>query len=245
MRGVYSFAGIPVEINSIYERVHNICADYRTEQPHEVSVSTTEESIRYEEKAYIKEMLYEGITPEKLPDDYLELSAVYRKIADAFIPKNILLMHGSAIAVDGEAYIFTAASGTGKSTHAGLWRKVFGGRAVMINDDKPLLRIEPGGVIACGTPWDGKHRRSTNIMLPLRSICILERGETNSIKEISFEEAYPMLLQQTNRPADKALMIQTLGLMEKMRQHVKIYKLKCNQEPEAAIVSYNGMKKGE
>jgi serine kinase of HPr protein (carbohydrate metabolism regulator) len=54
------------------------------------------------------------------------------------------LFHGSAIAVDGVGYLFTAKSGTGKSTHARLWRELLGARAVMVNDDKPLLRVTEG-----------------------------------------------------------------------------------------------------
>ena len=79
--------------------------------------------------------------------------------------------------MDGQAVLFTAKSGTGKSTHTKLWRDLFGERAVMVNDDKPLLRILKDGVLVCGTPWDGKHRLSTNCALPLKAICILERGK--------------------------------------------------------------------
>lgn len=69
---------------------------------------------------------------------YLETLAVYRKIVTRLVFSDILLIHGSAIAVDGKAYLFTAPSGTGKSTHTRMWREYFKDRAVMVNDDKPL-----------------------------------------------------------------------------------------------------------
>ena len=64
--------------------------------------------------------------------------------------------HSSALALDGEGYLFTALSGTGKSTHTRNWRKLFGERVTMINDDKPIIRRIDGRFFVCGTPWMGK-----------------------------------------------------------------------------------------
>ena len=173
-------------------------------------------------------------------DAYLETLAVYRKIAERMPAYDTFLFHGSAIAVDGAAYIFTAKSGTGKSTHARLWREMLGERAVMVNDDKPLIRVHPDGAATVyGTPWDGKHHLSSNIAVPVRAICILERAQENRIREISKAEALPMLLQQTYRPADPAALAKTLTLIDRLK--VKLYRLGCNMEKEAAEVSYNAM----
>ena len=173
-------------------------------------------------------------------DAYLETLAVYRRIAERMPAYDTFLFHGSAIAVDGAAYIFTAKSGTGKSTHARLWREMLGERAVMVNDDKPLIRVHPDGAATVyGTPWDGKHHLSSNIAVPVRAICILERAQENRIREISKAEALPMLLQQTYRPADPAALAKTLTLIDRL--NVKLYRLGCNMEKAAAEVSYNAM----
>ena len=111
----------------------------------------------------------------------METLAVYRKIADQMLSYDTLLFHGSVVAVDETGYLFTAKSGTGKSPHARLWREYLGERAVMVNDDKPLLQITKNGVIAYGTPWDGKHHLSSNIAVPLKAICILTRASENHI----------------------------------------------------------------
>jgi len=145
------------------------------------------------------------------------------------------------IAVDGVGYMFTAKSGTGKSTHARLWREQFGDRAVMINDDKPLLKITDAGVIAYGTPWNGKHHLDTNTSVPLKAICILCRGETNRIEPVGKKEAYPLLCQQSNRAADPEGMLRTLKLIESLSGSVALYRLTCNMDPEAALVAYQGM----
>ena len=144
-------------------------------------ITITQSDIDFEREKSAREDIKEGIPIRHFSDAYLETLAVYRKIADYLLSCNTLLFHGSVIAVDGEGYLFTAKSGTGKSTHTRLWREYFGERAVMVNDDKPLLHITDSGMTAYGTPWDGKHRLSTNTAVPLKGICILTRDTTNHI----------------------------------------------------------------
>ena len=181
----------------------------------------------------------EGKDPQVYSDGYLESLAVYRKICEKMVEFDTILMHGSVVAVDGVAYLFTAKSGTGKSTHTRFWREVFGERAVMVNDDKPLLKLTEDGVLACGTPWDGKHRLSSNVCLPLKAICILERGDVNEIHRISPQEALPMVFQQTYRPKNLA---KYMEIIDKLVGRVEFYRLRCNMTPEAAQVAYEAMK---
>ena len=152
-----------------------------------------------------------------------------------------LLFHGSCISVDSKAYLFTAKSGTGKSTHTQLWKKWFGERAVFINDDKPLLKISAQGVTVYGTPWDGKHHRSTNTSCPLKAVCILTRNTENSIQRIDKKAALPMLCQQSYRPCSPIGTQKTLALVDRLGSSVPLYRLGCNMEPEAALVAYHGM----
>ena len=166
---------------------------------------------------------------------------MYRKIADCLLSCDTLLFHGSVIAVDGEGYLFTAKSGTGKSTHTRLWREYFGERAVMVNDDKPLLHITDSGVTAYGTPWDGKHRLSTNIAVPLKGICILTRNAKNHIEPVEPHAVYPLIVQQTNRSLSADGMKHTLSLIDRMLHVVPVYRLGCNMDIEAARVAYEGM----
>ena len=231
----YDFAGKTVEVNSLNEAVHNYCAAYITDAPADFVVTTTQEDIDYERsRAEIP----------GLSDGYLEELAVYRKISEKMPYYDTILFHGSVVAVDGVAYLFTAASGTGKSTHVALWRKLFGERAVMVNDDKPLLHIGDE-VTAYGTPYDGKHKLSNRIAVPLKAICILERASANSIVPVTKSEAYAMLIQQAYRPNDVFALQKTLELVDKMADKVGLYKLSCNMDIEAAQVAYDGMNKHE
>lgn len=204
-------------------------------------VRITQSDIDFEREKSVREDIKEGIPIRHFSDAYLETLAVYRKIADHLLSCDTLLFHGSVIAVDGEGYLFTAKSGTGKSTHTRLWREYFGERAVMVNDDKPLLHITDSGMTAYGTPWDGKHRLSTNTAVPLKGICILTRDTTNHIDPAESHAVYPLIVQQTNRSLTADGMKQTLSLIDRMLNVVPVYRLGCNMDIEAARVAYEGM----
>jgi len=214
------------------------CERYLDDKQPEIFIEITLADISLMRKNGVKEDMLEGKEPQEYSDAYLETLAVYRKICEAMVDFDTILMHGSVVAVDGNAYLFTAKSGTGKSTHTRFWREVFGERAVMVNDDKPLLKLTEDGVLACGTPWDGKHRLSTNVCLPLKAVCILERGESDEIHRISAQEALSMVFQQTYRPKKLA---KYMEIIDKLMSRVEFYRLKCTMSPNAAKVAYEGM----
>jgi hypothetical protein len=241
MQNRYKIADKVVEINSIYEEVHKYCSDYLTDEPADYSVTTTQTDIDFERDKSAHEDEIEGIPTRHFSESYLEELAVYRKIAEKILDYDTILFHGSVVSVDGIGYLFTAKSGTGKSTHTRLWREYFGDRTVMVNDDKPLLKITGSGVIAYGTPYNGKHRLGTNISVPLKAICILTRAAYNHIEHITREQAYTMLLQQVYRPADMLKMTETLKLVDRLADNVKLYRLGCNMDISAAKVAFEGM----
>ena len=244
-----------IRIHAIHDYIKEYCRDYvlskqgesSEESPVDFEVTVTQSDIDFELTKSAAEDKKEGIPIRHFTDEYLETLAVYRKIAEQMLSYDTILFHGSVIAVDGFGYLFTAKSGTGKSTHAGLWRETFGDRAVMVNDDKPLLQITKDGVIAYGTPWDGKHRLSSNTSVPLRAICILERAEKNHIIRLDTKEqlrsAYPMMVQQTHKCSNPASARRTMELIDRLMESVPIYRLSCNMEPEAAKVAYEGMQR--
>ena len=140
-------AEICVKIESMYESTQDFCREYICEniEP-DITITIFPNDIDYERAKSEKEDILEGIPVRRFSDAYLETLAVYRKICTELLKRDTLLFHGSVIAVDGEGYLFTAKSGTGKSTHTSIWRKMFGDRAIMINDDKPLIAVGENGV---------------------------------------------------------------------------------------------------
>lgn len=238
----YMIADRVVCVDSLYDEVHDYCRDYLTDKEAEYTVITDKSDIDSERQRSANEDRFEGRPVQVYSDSYLEELAVYRKIAEKMLDFDTVLFHGSVVAVDGVGYLFTAKSGTGKSTHTRLWREYFGSRAVMVNDDKPLLRISESGVTAFGTPYNGKHRLGANISVPLKAICILTRAAENSIVPISAVEAYPMLIQQIYRPSDMAKMQKTLTLADMLAEQTALYRLGCNMDISAAVTAYEGMR---
>ena len=238
----YMIADRVVCVDSLYDEVHDYCRDYLTDKEAEYTVITDKSDIDSERQRSANEDRFEGRPVQVYSDSYLEELAVYRKIAEKMLDFDTVLFHGSVVAVDGVGYLFTAKSGTGKSTHTRLWREYFGSRAVMGNDDKPLLRISESGVTAFGTPYNGKHRLGANISVPLKAICILTRAAENSIVPISAVEAYPMLIQQIYRPSDMAKMQKTLTLADMLAEQTALYRLGCNMDISAAVTAYEGMR---
>ena len=231
MTEIYRIADVTVEITSLHEAVHRLCRDYRAEGEPDFRVKITPDDLDYERSR--AEGDYSGA--------YLETLAVCRRIAEKMPDYDTILMHGSAVALDGRGYLFTAKSGTGKSTHARLWREVFGERAVMVNDDKPFVKIGESGATVYGTPWNGKHRLGNNIAVPLCAVCVLERAEDNTVRRITKAEACPALIRQTYRPADPAALTKTLTLIDRLTDAAGLFRLGCNMDREAAEVAYGGM----
>lgn len=242
--GKYKIADLVVEMETIYPAVHYLCKEYRCpdDAAADLTVHITQAHIDAEQVKSREEAILEGLEPTEYHPGYLETLAVYRQMAKIMLMEHdILLFHGSAIAVDDRAVLFTAKSGTGKSTHTKLWRDMLGERCYMVNDDKPLLRVGQDVTEVCGTPWNGKHNLGTNCIVPLKAICILERGEDNCIQELAPKEALPMLMQQSYRPDNPKTMLQLLKIIDKMAKSVKFYRLQCNMDPEAAKLSFETM----
>lgn len=236
----YQIAGINVEINSVYSAIHELCCEYASEEEPEIYIQTNIEDIQRNRKKAQEAWEKAGRQEKHFEDDYVETFTVYRKLAEVLPNWNTFMLHASVVSVDNFCYAFTAQSGTGKSTHTALWRSLLKSRAIMVNDDKPLIRVEEdGSAIAFGTPWNGKHGLGNNIAVPLRAICILERSETNRIDLIDKQEAYPMLLQQVCRPLDKERLIRLLSLIDRM--NVQFYRMGCNMDISAAKIAYKAM----
>ena len=149
-----------------------------------------------------------------------------------------MMLHSSCVEKDGYAYLFSAKSGTGKSTHTHLWLKNLEGTRI-INDDKPALILENGEWYACGTPFSGKTDENVDVKVPIRALVFLHRSEKNEVKRMPTVQAIGMLLSQTIRPSSKEFAEKMLDLADKLLTKVPVFSLGCNMDDDAAIVAYN------
>ena len=231
-----------IAVSALHGYIADYCRGYISDDTPDFAVQITQSDIDYEREKSRREDIKEGIPIRNFSDEYLETLAVYRKVAEKMIDYDTILFHGSVIAIDGIGYLFTAKSGTGKSTHTRLWRDLFGERAIMVNDDKPLIKVSESGIIVYGTPWDGKHRLSTNISVPLKAVCALERSEGNHIEKVTADSVYNMLVQQVYRPQNPQKLLKTLQLIDILSENAGLYRLGCNMDISAAELAYNVMK---
>lgn len=153
---------------------------------------------------------------------------------------NGMMLHASCVEYEGKAYLFSARSGTGKSTHTHLWLEHLPGSRI-INDDKPAIRCVDGVYYAYGTPWSGKTDESVNEGVEIAGICFLSRGE-NEIKRIPGIKALKLFMDQTVRPFDKELMDKFLESLNGVLSDIPIYEMSCDMSKEAVMTAYNGMK---
>lgn len=230
-----SIAGHSFYIHALYDEAYSLCRKFITDDCGEKEIFITEEDITAEQA--------NSNLPEVCEDKaYLETLAIYRKICEAMLDYDTFLMHGAVVGFENSSYMFTAVSGTGKTTHIMKWLRNLEGSYV-VNGDKPLIKITENEVIACGTPWRGKERLGRNCMVPLKAIVLMERGENNEITEISFEKALSFLLRQTYMPEDHLMMKKTLTLLSKLKGRVRFYKYIFNNMKEDAFeVAYGALK---
>lgn len=151
--------------------------------------------------------------------------------------------HASAVSLDHRAYLFSAPKGMGKSTHTKQWVKYWGGdRAVILNDDKPVIRRIENTFMACGNPFSGKTDTSASLMVPVQGICFLEQGEDNHLFPIAPKEAISLFFAQTMLQQDALFMDSLLLFADRLIQQVPLYRMRCNISAEAVKTAYEGMR---
>ena len=234
-------AGRVAQVVSLYDSTRDYCRKYLTEEAPDFTISISREDLAFEQDFAFREAREEGLRPRVFTDPFLERAAIQRAFAEYLFHYDILLFHGSAVAVDGKGYLFTAHSGTGKSTHTRYWMQVFGERAVMINDDKPFLELRADGVWLHGSPWSGKHGLDCNICLPLQGLCVLERGSENHIRQLPSDEALPMLRKQAYQPLITETEPAFSRLVDRLSTAVPLWKMSCIKDPKAAEIAHTAM----
>lgn len=161
----------------------------------------------------------------------------------ALLRHNGLMLHASAAALGGRAYLFSGPCGRGKSTHTRLWQQTFGEAVQVFNDDKPALRRMDGRWYAYGTPWCGKDGINLNQKWPLSGICFLEKAEENRIRRLSAAEALPLVLAQTTYRLQPQSMDWLLASLDKLLREVPVFLLENRPERAAVRLSYETMRR--
>ncbi len=155
----------------------------------------------------------------------------------ALLKRNGFVVHSSCISYRGQAVLFSAPSGTGKSTHTRLWKEFYP-ETLIINDDLPAVRMMPNAEgrlvpFAFGTPWSGKTQTNLNANAPICAIVFLKQAPQNAIRRISGGEAVYLLMQGIRKPVLEDLMQDSLEMASKLLSAVPAYELSCTISREA------------
>lgn len=222
---VYTFtisvAGYNIAVESEHEYTYKMCVSYLTSADPDFCIKIFPEDVLYEIALNRSNLPVSG----RLYED-CEFLALLRKIEDELIERDVLLIHGAAITLDNRSYLFTAKSGTGKTTHICRWLQNRPDLKI-INGDKPFIRVKETPLI-CGSPWAGKEGFSQNIQKPLNAIVILQRYPENIIRRISFSDAFPFLLRSIYLPFDAEKRNKAIKLLVSMNQKLSFFKYQMN-----------------
>ena len=228
---IYSFADFKIEYEGLYEQMRKLCLDYEAEGTPDFTLKLTEADIEAEKQ------LADGV----YSNGYIETIAFYRKLADWLPQNNAFVLHSALFDVDGTGIAFAAHSGTGKTTHMRLWKKLLGERLTVVNGDKPIVRFFEGESTAYGygTPWCGKERMGTNTKTQVKHICFIERAEENSCAPMEPSEAVDFIFNQVYMPKDPMSTLATMQLINRLINSCSLWKIRCNMDITAAETAYN------
>lgn len=227
-------AELNVKMICQYPYAKRLCADFLVDDAEsDLSVSVGEAEIAAERGQY---------GDEPFSDGYCEGICLYREIAEKLPEFDGFVFHGAAVTVNGKGYIFTAPSGTGKTTHISLLLKNYPDEVKIVNGDKPIIRKIGGEWRICSTPWAGKEGWKTNTTAPLFGIVLVKRAEENKIEKISPEQYFDDLIRQVYIPHGAEAQILTFDLVDAMANGVDFYRLECNMDNSAAICSFGALK---
>ena len=227
---IYQIAKLNIRIEPVTPQTERRLLPYLCEsESYDFDASVTRQEI----DAYIES----SATPclPYLAEDALVLTKISRTVLSDY---DGCFFHSSCLEMDGEGYLFTALSGTGKSTHTRNWRRFFGDRVLMINDDKPLIRRIGDTFFVCSTPWMGKSNIGCNRITPIKAVYVLKRGAENTAVLTTPAKQMRPLMEATLLPGSREDMIKLLELFDGLFRQAKLIELFCNQEPDSARVAY-------
>lgn len=230
-------ADITIQISAIFSYAKKYCRDYLIENTDKEAADIT---IKTKESDITEIKKYPEVTGSS--DEFLETLCIHELLTVQMVKKGRFLMHGAVISYNGDGFMFTAPSGTGKSTHIRLWKRYLGEKVKIVNGDKPYLSVESSGSIRVwGSPWAGKERWQQNCNVILRGICVIVQGTKNIIRQLSPDEALEALFGQIYHKNDAETEACTLEFLDKLLRGVPVYQMECDMSENAVKCSFEAM----
>ena len=155
-----------------------------------------------------------------------------------------VVLHASYVVWNGRAILFTAPSGTGKSTQAKLWSELRG--AEIINGDRAVIRRANGLIFSCGLPFAGSSEYCKNVTAPLMTVVYLGQSNDTQIQKLSGGMAFRRVWEGCSvaswcsEDVEKAM-----SIVQDVTAHVPVYYLNCTPDESAVAALENELRKGD
>lgn len=153
-----------------------------------------------------------------------------------------LTFHGVLMEYKGNGIIISAPSGTGKTTHARLWRN--SQNALIINGDRAVIQQEQEKWIGYGQPWSGTSGEQINRKVPIKAIVVLEQSSFNHIKQITGIEAFGTILPHVQYVQwNIEIADLTMTLLDRLIDSIPVFKFGCRPDLESVYVLKEALEK--
>lgn len=168
-------------------------------------------------------------------DEYLEYP-LFCAIRDVFFfkvqQKGMIAVHSSSLVYRDRAYLFSAPSGTGKTTHTNMWIQELG--VDILDGDLCVLSCEDDKVFAYGLPWAGSSRKYMNKKVRLGGIVFLERDRKDKVKRLDLLNGALRLTARCFTPTFTIEMVsKNTDVSVKISEHTNLYVLNCTKKKSA------------
>ncbi len=201
-----------------------------------------------EQSPYLRLFRRENVTRAQARASYYQTRIHSKSILQAVEAEHLIvagegfLLHSSFIEYEGKAILFTAPSGTGKSTQAALWEHLRGAR--VINGDRSVVRREAHGFEAHGVPFCGSSGISEPARLPLAAIVVLSQAPRTEIRPLSGARAFRAVWEgcslHTWNSEDVARCSETVA---DAIARVPVYHLACTPDESAVLALEETLRK--
>ena len=167
---------------------------------------------------------------------------------DELMKHGRMVFHGASFLWRDRAWLFSAPSGTGKTTQLRLWKKLFSGEMEIMNGDKPILEVtEENEVIVHPSPWKGKENYGRDdLTAPLGGIIFLRQAKENRIRRMAPAEAARKLFGRVYSTFNTEEEVRNAGrLLERiLTANVQVWYLENRGDDASARLTYDALLRG-
>lgn len=186
------------------------------------------------------------VYPSEICPEALEFNCLPMPASDALLPFRRCLFHGAAFLWRGKAWIFTAPSGTGKTTQYVLWKMLYGDEIGVLNGDKPVLESRDNSLWVHPSPWMGKEGMGRAESAPLGGVIYLAQGQENTIRLMRPRESVvPIFAQFLFTASGPEEVEQVCCLEEDMLRTVPVWLLTNRGDEASARLTHDTISQWE